>query len=450
MVETRNRPFFDHPHDASVNILFIHQNFPGQYKHLAPALAAQPGNRVVGVGEADNVRHLPRGWGGLSQLLPYPRPRATSPTSHRYLHGLEAAVRRGQAVARVLLALRESGFVPEVVCAHPAWGESLYVRDIFPEAKIVLFAEFYYRAHGSDVGFDPDLPVTLDVRCRLRTRNATQLLAFEAADALVSPTEWQKAQFPAMFLPRLRVIHDGVDTDLLIPRTEASLLVSKTLTLTSRDEVITYVARNLEPYRGFPSLMRALPEILRRRPEAQVVIVGGDGVNYGRPLPGGKGYRHALMDEVGADMDRQRVHFLGYLPYQRYLEVLAVSTVHVYLTYPFVLSWSLLEAMASGCLVVASDTPPVREVISDGENGLLTDFFDTSRLAERVAEACRQRDTLGPIRHHARQSVVARYDLKRVCLPQQLALIHSLGEAPTETTLPPPLHTTQPAVGGTP
>jgi glycosyltransferase involved in cell wall biosynthesis len=422
-------------HDTIVNILIIHQNFPGQYKHLAPALAAMPGNRVIGLGEADNLKRLAPGWGGLSQVISYPQPQAASAGTHRYLHGFEAAVRRGQAVARCLLELRKVGFVPEVVCAHPGWGEALYVKDIFPETKMVLFAEFYYRSKGSDVGFDPALPVEVDDLCRLRTRNATQLLTLEAADLLISPTEWQKAQYPSQFAPRIRVIHDGVDTDLLAPTQGASLWISEALTLTPEDEVITYVARNLEPYRGFPSFMRALPRILQERPEAHVVIVGGDGVSYGRPPTAGQSHRQCLLAEVGDRIDSSRVHFLGHLPYQRYLEVLAVSTVHVYLTYPFVLSWSMLEAMACGCLVIGSDTPPVREVIQDGANGLLTDFFDSHLLAERVAEACRRREAMGRIRANARQTVVAGYDLRRICLPQQVELVRTLGAAPGGSTL---------------
>lgn len=389
-------------------------------------MASQPGNRVIGVGEAGNLKRLAPGWGGLAGMIPYPRPQAASATTHHYLHGFEASVRRGQTVARVLLELRKTGFVPEVVCVHPGWGEALYVRDVFPEARIIMFAEFYYRSQGSDVGFDPAQPVELDDICRLRTRNATQLVSLESADLLVSPTEWQKAQYPAIFWPRIRVIHDGVDTDLLTPREEASLVVSEAMTLSSRDEVITYVARNLEPYRGFPTLMRALPEILRRRPQAQVVIVGGDGVSYGRPPAGGKTHRQCLLQEVGAGIDRSRVHFLGYVPYARYQEVLAVSTVHVYLTYPFVLSWSLLEAMASGCAVVGSDTPPVREVIREGENGFLTDFFDSALLADRVIDLCARRESMAEIRARARQTIVERYDLRRVCLPRQVELVRTL------------------------
>lgn len=390
-------------------------------------MAALPGNRVIGVGEADNLKRLPPAWGGLTQVIPYPRPQTASPSTHHYLQGFESAVRRGQHVARLLLELRKTGFVPEVVCVHPGWGEGLFVRDIFPEARIVMFAEFFYRSKGSDVGFDPALPVELDDICRLRTRNATQLVSLEAADLLICPTEWQKAQYPAMFSSKIRVIHDGVDTDLVAPRPEATLQVSDSLTLSSRDEVITYVARNLEPYRGFPTLMRALPEILQRRPRAQVVIVGGDGVSYGRPPAGGKTFRQSLLAEVGARIDTKRVHFLGYVPYQRYLDVLAVSTVHVYLTYPFVLSWSLLEAMAAGCAVIGSDTQPVREVIRDGENGILTDFFDTARLADRVVGLCRRRESLAEIRSRARQTVVERYDLRRICLPQQVELVLSQG-----------------------
>jgi glycosyltransferase involved in cell wall biosynthesis len=160
------------------------------------------------------------------------------------------------------------------------------------------------------------------------------------------------------------------------------------------------------------------------------VVVGGDEVSYGRKPPKGT-WREKMLAEVGDSLDRSRVHFVGKLPYAQFLTLLQISSVHIYLTVPFVLSWSLLEAMSSGCLIVASNTPPVREVMDDGVNGLLVDFSSPAALAERVDEALTNREGLRKVRERARQTVIERYDLATVCLPQQLALIEYLSARKT-------------------
>jgi len=400
-----------------MNFLFVHQNFPGQFRHVAAALA-DAGHGVVAVGDAANLKGRPLLHPRI-RLLAYTFERGGSAQTHHYIRDFEGAVRRGQAVARLALGLKEKGFMPEVVVAHPAWGEALFLRDLFPTARQVYYFEYFYRAEGGDVGFDPEFPLTFDGQFKLRVKNSTQLLSLEAADDGLAPTEWQRSRYPAEFRDKIRVIHEGVDTNLVRPDPQAQFEADG-VRLAAGDEVVTYVSRNLEPYRGFHVFMRALPRILEARPQARVLIVGGDDVSYGRRLPEGETYRELYCKELGERVDWSRVHFLGRLPYAGYLKVLQVSAVHVYLTYPFVLSWSMLEAMAAGCVVVASATPPVEEVIRDGENGLLVDFFDLDGLADRVIEVLANPARYGTMRARAREAVVQRYDLKTHCLPEML------------------------------
>ena len=405
-----------------MKILFIHQNFPGQYRHLAAALAQAGGWQVMALGDTKYAGQR-RGIAGV-QLAGYATPRGASQSTHHYVKPLEGAVRRGQTVIRACLELKRKGFTPDIIYAHPGWGEALFLKDVFPHARVTLYCEFYYGAVGRDVGFDPEFPAALDDLCRVRVKNAASLLSLEAADHGISPTRWQRAAFPDFLRDRISVVHEGVDTDLVKPDPGAEVvLAAKNLTLRFTDEVVTYVARNLEPYRGFHIFMRALPEILRRRPRAHVLIVGADGVSYGQSPPKGKTYHQIYLDEVEKEIDPARVHFLGQVSYERLLRVYQVSSAHVYLTYPFVLSWSLLEAMAAGCPVVASRTAPVEEVIVDGENGLLVDFFSPSQIAARVDEAISRASEIKALRERARQVVVENFDLKRVCLPQHLELL---------------------------
>ena len=389
-----------------MRLLFIHQNFPGQYRHLAAHYAAR-GHEVVGVGEKRNLLRAQPQLPGV-KLLGYDMPPVEGDS-------LQKAIARGKRVAAGAARLRAAGFVPEVVFTHIGWGEALFLKDVFPESRIVLYCEFFYRPKGGDFGFDPEFPASPEKILRLRVMNAPLLMSLDATDFGVAPTRWQHRQFPAVYQPRIGIVHDGIDTARVTPGKP-------------EDELITYVARNLEPYRGFHVFMRAIPEIQRRRPKARIVIVGGDEVSYSPRLPPGETYRSRLLRELEGRIDLSRVHFTGKVPYAQYLELLRRSSVHVHLTYPFVLSWSLLEAMSAGCLVVGSRTPPVEEVVRDGENGLLVDFFSPEGIAERVDFALAHQSDLSGLRGNARRTVVEAYDLKHVCLPAQERLVARLLE----------------------
>jgi len=401
-----------------MNCLFIHQNFPGQYVHIARHLA-DAGHRIVFLTQQQRKGQIP----GIRKLEYAP---ASSSAAHAYLGELDAGVANGLAIAGLCETLKREGFIPDLVVGHNGWGETLYLKDVWPTVPLLAYFEFFYRRSGSDVGFDPEFPPAAEEAMRLRTRNAINLLGLDAADWGQTPTEWQRDQYPRRYWSRISVIHEGVDSDVARPQPAARVWLKGGLCLSPDAEVITYSARDLEPYRGFHIFMRALPAILRRRANAHVLIVGGDGVSYGRRPAGARTWREQLLDELDGQLDFSRIHFLGRLPYRQYLAILQVSTVHVYLTYPFVLSWSLLEAMSAACFVIGSRTPPVEEVIVDGENGYLVDFFDVEDVADKIAFACARRERQDPVRRAARDTVVTRYDLKTVCLPSHLALLRNL------------------------
>ena len=391
-----------------MNVLVLHRNFPGQFRHIARHLV-QAGHRVVAVGNAQ-APGLP----GVT-LVRYDA-RRLNLAGHRHLATVTSGVAHGELVARILVQLRTKGFAPDVVLAHPGWGEALHVKDVFPQARLVSLFEFYYHADGVDVGFDPDQPPTggadLELRATLRCRNMLHLTSLEACDVGVSPTQWQRSLHPAAYQHKINVAHEGVDTALMVPDPAARLSLAAGRVLAPGDPVLTFVARNLEPYRGFHRFMRALPEIQRRCPRAVAVICGGDGVSYGRPPDGAANWREKLLAEVGPSLDLSRMVFTGQIPHKDYRALLQVSAVHVYFTYPFVLSWSALEAMSCGCLVLGSATPPVQEVLRHGENGLLFDFFDAEALAILVEAALASPGDFVPLRQQARQDIVSGYDIQ--------------------------------------
>jgi glycosyltransferase involved in cell wall biosynthesis len=408
-----------------MKILFIHQNFPGQFKYLAPALVQQ-GHTVVGM---TMQKTDAKDWQGV-QLYRYAAKRGTTPNVHPWISDFETKAIRAEACFRAALKLKADGFTPDVIVAHHGWGESLFLKDVWPNAKLAIYCEFYYHPHGADVGFDPEFPATDEGEvCRLRLKNLNNLLHFEVASAGISPTHWQASTFPEPFRSKITVVHDGIDTASLAPNPNVSLTLNGNLVLTKRDEVITFVNRNLEPYRGYHIFMRALPDILKRRPKARVMIVGADDVSYGARPANGQKWKDIFAKEVRpliSDADWSRVHFLGHVPYTVFIPLLQLSSVHVYLTYPFVLSWSLLEAMSVGCAIVASDTQPLHEAIKHNETGRLVDFFDVPKLVDEVCGLLDDPDNRARLGANARAFAQANYDLQTVCLPRQLEWVQTL------------------------
>jgi len=404
-----------------MNYLFIHQNFPAQYQHIVRELAAQPQHQVYFLTQPNQ-----NSMAGVYKVS-YPADKRGAINCHAYSAELDRAINTGATVAEACRELRDKGFRPDLIVGHSGWGETLFVKDVFPEAPLLANFEFYYHARGVDVGFDPEFVSLFNDPSRLRTRNGVNLLAFQSADWGHSATAWQRSLYPPEMQSRLSILHEGVNTDVIRPQPAARFtLPGSKRVLTRRDEVVTYVARNLEPYRGFHMFMRALPQLLKRRKHTQVVIVGGDGVSYGAPPPPRSTFREMMLQEIGAKLDLSRVHFVGTLEYREYLKLLQVSAAHVYLTYPFVLSWSFIEAMASGCLIIGSATPPVLEVLQHGKNGLTVDFFAYKKLATLIESALEEPDEMQALRKAARHTAVTRFDLKRLVLPRWQALFDDL------------------------
>ena len=402
-----------------MNILFVHQNFPGQFLHLAPALAAR-GHRVLGLTDAGNARPTP------VEVARYRTPDlppdlARGRLGRSYLEMAE----RGLSAMRAARALRDRhGFVPDVVFGHPGWGETLCLRAIWPRARHLAYAEFFYAVEGLDVGFDteftrpnPDRPAIVTAR------QAHIAHAMVQADAALAPTRFQAGTFPPALRAGITVIHDGIDTARVAPDPQAALRLPDGRVLRAGDEVLSFVNRNIEPYRGAHIFLRALPEVLAARPQAQVVVLGGDEVSYGGRPSGGGSWRAHLLAELEGRLDLSRVHFLGRVPYPTFLQLMQVTRVHAYLTYPFVLSWSLLEAMAAGAHVVASRTAPVEEVVEEGITGTLVDFFDVPAWSAALTHALAAPAVHDPLRQAARARIVAEYDLATVCLPRLVRFV---------------------------
>lgn len=398
-----------------MRVLFLHPNFPAQYRHVATVLGQDPKNQVVFSTKNENPQWtIP----GVQKVLFSPS-RDPNPSTHHYVRPLESAVLQGQAVFRLAEQLKARGFVPDIVCGHSGWGPTLFIKDAFPNTPLLCYYEWFYHALGSDADFDPADPLSVDDLPRIRTKNAAILIDLYTCDWGLSPTSWQKSQFPREFQDKITVLHDGVDTDYFKPAPGAKLVLPN-LDLSHVDEIVTYVSRGMEPYRGFPEFIEAIAYVQERRPNCHVVVVASERVCYGKPLPNGMTYKELMLKKVPLDLSR--LHFVGTLPYALYLKVLQASSVQVYLTRPFVLSWSAIEALSAGCLVIGSDTPPVREVIQDGDNGLLFDFFSPKQIADRIDEVLDHPTQMAEIRAKARQSVLERYSLSSL-LPQHLQLI---------------------------
>lgn len=398
-----------------MNILFLHRDFPGQFKYIAPELAKNPLNIVMFITAEDKIQV------NCVNKLVYKIQQENLNNSNPYLKDYEESILHGQAAANIAMAMKQKGIKPDIIYGH-SWGSTMFMKDIFPDVPVLCYFEWFGNSEGAAIGFDGDIP-NESYKEKIRFNNAPSLIDLYSCDAGISPTYWQKSQFPKEFHEKIRVIHDGIDTDFCKPDENATFIVQdKNLELSAKDEIITYTTRGMEPFRGFPQFMEAVENLLKKRPNAHFIIGGNDRVCYGEPLAKGT-YKQLMLKKL--DIDMSRVHFVGGLTFNEYIKILQISSAHVYLTVPFILSWSILEAMSTECCVIASNTQPVLEVINDNQNGLLFDFYNVNQLVEKIEYALDNQDKIKVIKQNARQTILDKYALKNV-LPQQIEYIESL------------------------
>ncbi|MEO1206530.1 MAG: glycosyltransferase [Pseudomonadota bacterium] len=403
-----------------MRILLIHQNYPGQYREIVPRLAADGSHDI----------HF------LTQRKTFPDPHGHSvhryePTelpadSHPFTAWYQRCIANGLGAAKAAANLKKKGFKPDVIVGHAGWGELIFIKEVWPDTPLIGYFEYFFIPKCGMIGFDPEFREAPDISARLRARNAPNYLSLEAVDTGYTATEWQKQTYPALFHHKIDVFHEGVRTDLLKPDHTSPITVTlDNITFSRDDELVTYIARNLEPPRGFHVMMRALPELQKQRPNARVAIIGGDDVSYGARLDKGDTFRARLTRELGDQVDWSRVHFLGQIPYTKLIDLLKLSRCHVYLTAPFVVSWSMLEAMALEKVIVASDVAPVRQFIEDGKTGHLVDFFAPDALAAKIADVLTDPAAHHPITKAARQTIVKHHDFQTVGYPNFMRMLET-------------------------
>jgi glycosyltransferase involved in cell wall biosynthesis len=395
-----------------MHVLFVHRSGSGQFAHLIERLVRTGADVTLVTGRAESQG------AGVRQVV-YAAGEAA--TAHLTLAATDFHIRTGEAVAAVLQRLAGNDR-PDMIVGHTGWGGLLFAKDAMPDVPVLGYCEYYYNARNSDFDFDQSSAPDMAERMRLRMRNAAQLVTLQAIDAAYTPTRWQHRQYPRAVRERIAICHDGIDTQLCRPDPGATFTLPDGRTLRSGDPVVTFVARDLDPYRGYPQFMRAAARLARRRPDTRFVVVGGDGDGYGKARADGRLWREVMLEETGLG---ERVVHIPWLAHAALIRLFQVSAAHAYLSVPFVLSWSLLEAMACGCLVVGSRTAPVQEVVADRRNGLLAPFQDEQIFAEALDEALeRQRDFAG-LREAARATVLTRFE-REACLDRQLGFIDRL------------------------
>ena len=415
-----------------MKLLFVHQNMPGQYRELVQWLAAQGGHEIVFLTQRKNAPQFD----GVRTVI-YKSHHAAADDAYGLSKTWETAAGNGFGAAMALRELVAGGFTPDIVIGHVGWGEMSFFRQVLPDTPMIGFFEYYYSTKGGPVGFDPASPPSEHAPYMMEGHNVVPCYNIQQVTLGHSPTLWQRDRFPKSFHDKIYVCHDGIRTDKLVPNKKAKVTLGRIgRPLTVKDEIVTYMARNLETTRGYHMFMRALPHIQKARPNARVIVIGGNDVSYGGKNNHPGGLRGQMEAEVGHLLDWDRLHFLGQVPYESYQQIIQISSCHIYLTMPFVLSWSMLESMSMGATIVASDVAPVREAMTHGETGLLVDFFDADAIAAQVVDVLEKPREYAHIGPAAREHVVQTYDFLNVCLPEHIRQINAL--VPEDIRIPMP------------
>ena len=389
-----------------MHVLFVHRNFPAQFGHIAARLIAERGHRCTFLSET------PSGVvEGIRKVQYAVKGGATAATNY-HARSFENAISHSEAVYEAARRLKLEGSTPDLIVGHSGFGSTLFLRELFPDVPLINYFEYFYRTRNSDLDFRTDFPVSELDRLRARARNATILLDLDACDAGVSPTSFQQELLPAEYRQKVRVIHDGVPTDVWRPLRWLAPERSRRLGQMELDpgtRVVTYVSRGLESMRGFDVFIKMAKRICELRSDVVFAVVGADRVAYGgdQKRIGRSSFKDWVLERE--DVDLRRFHFLGRIPPLELAMLFSVSDLHVYLTVPFVLSWSMLDAMACGCTLLASDTAPVREVVRHGENGYLCDFFDSEALAEQALAVLDDPQAHRSVAERAVETIHSRY-----------------------------------------
>ncbi|UTW56260.1 glycosyltransferase [Kordiimonas sp. SCSIO 12610] len=400
-----------------MRILFMHNNFPGQYRRIANYLKKNSNHEMaVATLETNKQQYnLPK--------VTYAPHREARKDTHPALIATERATIMGQAAYQALTKLKKTGNAPDIILAHSGWGGSMFLKDVFPDAKLLSYFEWYYYGRNSDSSFISGQEPDPNNQLRIRMKNTPILQDLAAMDWGQCPTAFQHSKLPKIFQKNVSVLHDGVDTEFFVPDDTAKLTINENVTLSADDEVITYVARGMEEYRGFPQFMEVVSELQKKRPRLHVVILGNDRVAYGAQRKDGKSFKEWALETF--EFDHSRLHFMGLQPLGVFKRLMQISSAHVYLTAPFVLSWSMLEAMSAGALIVGSDTEPVKELISDGENGILVPFFDTAKIISQLDQILNEPQNYKIMRQKARETILERYSIRDL-LPKYQQLIENV------------------------
>lgn len=385
-----------------MNILFLHRNFPAQFRYILRELSKDAKNNIVFItnntDDSFNMHNVTK--------VSYKIKREVPANCHQYLRFPEEAIIHGQSAAEAAITLKEQGFKPDIIFGH-TWGQTLFMKDIFPDVPLVCYFEWFYNSKDSDMDFDGKA-LNINDTAKLRIRNSHLLVDLYTCDYGIIPTNFQKSQFPKEFHSKIKVLHDGVDTDFCKPYENAKFEINDKLILSSKDEVVTYATRGMEAYRGFPEFMKAVSILQKKRPNMQVVIAGEDRVCYGAKLADTT-YKTLMLNTL--DLDLSRIHFVGSLPFDKYINLLQISSAHVYLTYPFVVSWSLLDAMSCACPIIASSTPPVKEFVTDNYNGLLFDFYNIDEQVRKIEQSLDNKQNMIELCNNARKTIIEHYSL---------------------------------------